>query len=189
LEDRLAALMSRISGGDQAALAELYDTTSRLAFGLICRVLQDRAAAEEVLLDVYTRAWTQAGDYASDRISPFAWLMELSRTRAIHRLRSGNNAVLQPAAAHEATDADSAVSPEQRRLVCAALQDLAPEQRQVLELAFFSGLNHREIAACLDRPLETVKTQLREAILDLRPLLAVFQEAAASPHTSRSAAP
>src|ERR1051326_38516 len=83
------ALIKRVASGDQSAIATLYDTTSRLTFGLILRILGDRETAEEVLLDVYTQVWRQAAPYDHQRGTPLAWLMTIARTRALDRLRSG----------------------------------------------------------------------------------------------------
>ena len=83
------ARIEQIAAGDQTALAQFYDLTNRLAFGLILRILGDRSTAEEVLLDVYTQVWRQAGNYSRDRGAPLAWLMTIARTRALDRLRSG----------------------------------------------------------------------------------------------------
>src|ERR1044071_3163695 len=83
------ALIQRVASGDQSAIATFYDTTSRLTFGLILRILNDRETAEEVLLDVYTQVWRQAATYDHQRGTPLAWLMTIARTRALDRLRSG----------------------------------------------------------------------------------------------------
>src|SRR6185436_8184391 len=86
-----AALIEKVAGGDQSALTTLYDSTSRLVFGLVLRVVGDRSTAEEVLLDVYTQVWRQASTYDAKRGAPLAWLMTIARSRAIDRLRSGKH--------------------------------------------------------------------------------------------------
>ena len=86
-----ASLIKRVADGDQSALTLLYDSTSRLVFGLVVRVVTDRATAEEVLLDVYTQVWRQASTYDSKRGAPLAWMMTIARTRGIDRLRSGKH--------------------------------------------------------------------------------------------------
>ena len=85
------ALIKRVADGDQSALTTLYDSTSRLVFGLILRVLGDRATAEEVLLDVFTQVWRQAALYDRSRGAPLAWLLTIARSRAIDRLQSGKH--------------------------------------------------------------------------------------------------
>jgi RNA polymerase sigma-70 factor, ECF subfamily len=174
-----AALIQRITTGDQSALTILYDRTNRLVFGLVLRVLGDRSVAEEVLLDVFTQVWRQAATYDPKRGSPLAWLTTIARTRAIDRLRSGRFAVER----HETLDAAEGevskigdpelimAAAERRKLVRSAIESLAPEQRQVIELAYYSGLSHTEIAAKTGQPLGTVKTRARLGIMKLSELL------------------
>ncbi|HET9530496.1 MAG TPA: sigma-70 family RNA polymerase sigma factor [Blastocatellia bacterium] len=165
--------------GDQSALTTLYDSTSRLVFGLILRILGDRATAEEVLLDVYTQVWRQAALYDRSRGAPLAWLMTIARSRAIDRLRSGKHDQQNKEPIENFTDlASSTLSPEEatatserQRLVRAALDTLSPEQRQVIELAYYSGLSHSEIALQLGQPLGTVKTRTRLGMMKLREAL------------------
>jgi RNA polymerase sigma-70 factor (ECF subfamily) len=168
-----------VADGDQSALTTLYDSTSRLVFGLVLRVVTDRSIAEEVLLDVYTQVWRQAKTYDSTRGAPLAWLMTIARTRGIDRLRSGKHEhqhkesleaigeVTSPSASPEA----DTVSAERRQLVRSALDSLSAEQREVIELAYYSGLSHSEIALKLGQPLGTVKTRTRLGMIKLRDLL------------------
>lgn len=173
------ALIKRIAGGDQSALATLYDTTNRLVYGLILRVLGDVSAAEEVLLDVYTQVWRQAVNYDTRRGTPLAWLTTIARSRAIDRLRSGwqdqqrkeSLDALGDAPAGAANPEETTVASERQRFVRAALQSLTPEQREVIELAYYSGLSHSEIAAKLNQPLGTVKTRTRLGMIKLRETL------------------
>ncbi|MCI0336022.1 MAG: sigma-70 family RNA polymerase sigma factor [Acidobacteria bacterium] len=172
-------LIRRMSEGDQAALATLYDTTNRLVYGLILRVLGDTSIAEEVLLDVYTQAWRQAESYDTQRGTPLAWLTTIARSRAIDRLRSGwqdqqrkeSLDSLGDAPTNAATPEEETVASERQRFVRAALEALSPEQREVIELAYYSGLSHSEIAAKLKQPLGTVKTRMRLGMIKLREAL------------------
>lgn len=179
-DQELIALVQRIAKNDQLALATLYDETNRLAYGLILRVLGDASVAEEVLLDVYTQIWRQAANYDTGRGSPIAWLMTIARTRAIDRLRSGwqdrhrkepldllNDRETSVASPEEAT-----VASERQKFVRAALSSLTPEQREVIELAYYGGLSHSEIALKLNQPLGTVKTRTRLGMMKLREALA-----------------
>ena len=169
-------LIRRIAVGDQAAMAALYDATSRLVYSLVLRILVDPSTAEEVLLDTYTQVWRQAANYDCDRGTPLAWLMTIGRSRALDRLRAGwqehqrrepldaaSSAISQTANPEEATAND-----ERRRIVGAALTSLAPEQREVIELAYYSGLSHSEIALQIGLPLGTVKTRIRLGMNKLR---------------------
>lgn len=174
------AQIAQIAAGDQTALAQFYELTNRLAFGLILRILGDRSTAEEVLLDVYTQVWRQAGNYRRERGTPLAWLTTIARTRALDRLRAGRQEMqrkesldaVAEVCSFAANPEESAVSHEHQRLVREALVALTFEQRQVLELAYFSGMSHSEIAAHLGQPLGTVKTRTRLGMLKLKEMLA-----------------
>jgi RNA polymerase sigma-70 factor (ECF subfamily) len=174
-----ALLIKRVADGDQSALATLYDSTSRLVFGLILRVVSDRSTAEEVLLDVYTQVWRQAKTYDTGRGAPLAWLMTIARTRGIDRLRAGKHehqnkesleSIREVTATTPSPEADT-VSSERRQLVRSALEALSSEQREVIELAYYSGLSHSEIALQLGQPLGTVKTRTRLGMMKLRDML------------------
>ena len=174
-----AALIRRVADGDQSALATLYDSTSRLVFGLILRIVVDRTIAEEVLLDVYTQVWRQAASYDIKRGAPLAWLMTIARTRGIDRLRSGRHEqqhkesldAIGEITTNDASPETETVIAERRQLVRSALESLSPEQREVIELAYYSGLSHSEIALKLGQPLGTVKTRTRLGMMKLRDML------------------
>ena len=174
-------LIGRIRRSDSAALAELYDATSGQVFGVILRIVGDRAAAEEITSDVFNQVWTQAGKFDDARGSLWSWLLLMARSRAIDFLRSKlrrsreRERGLDPAV-HDVSD--RMPNPEEqllisgrRQVVLAALEDLGPEKRKVLEMAFFGGLTHSEIAGQLGAPLGTVKTRIRSALTQLRKTL------------------
>lgn len=174
----LTALMSKVAEGDQSAFTALYEATSKIVFGLVLRIVIDRATAEEVLLDVFTQAWRQAATFDRKRGTPLAWLMTIARSRAIDRLRSGRHdqskSALEDAAELTAltpTPEDSTVMSERQQLVRTAIDSLTPEQKEVIELAYFSGLSHTEIASKLGHPLGTVKTRTRLAMMKMREML------------------
>ena len=175
----LMALITRIAQADQDALATLYDTTNRLVYGLTLRVLGEASAAEEVVLDVYSQVWRQAASYDTERGSPLAWLTTIARSRAIDRLRSGWQTqqrqesldVVTDRETNAASPEDATVQSERQQLVRQALAQLSPEQREVIELAYYSGLSHSEIAARLGQPLGTVKTRTRLGMMKLRDAL------------------
>lgn len=174
----LQTLITMIADGHQSALTQLYDSTSRMAFGLILRIVTDRSNAEEVLLDVYTQVWRQSSSFDPKRGSPLAWLMTIARSRAIDRLRAGKHEhgreALDTAGELVSTANDperaSEIS-ERQRLVRSALDSLSSEQREVIELAYYAGLSHSEIALKLGQPLGTVKTRTRLGMLKLRDIL------------------
>lgn len=176
-------LVALTAQGDQAALATLYDRTSPHVFGLILRILNNREAAEEVTLDVYTQVWRQAHTYDPTRGTPGAWLMTLARTRAIDRVRAGaaeygridSLDAIELFASDEETPEQEVEGQERRRYVQQALAVLTAEQRQAVALAYFYGLSQSEIAEKLQVPLGTVKTRIRLGMIKLREALAPYQ--------------
>lgn len=179
IEASRETLVRRIAGGDQAAMADLYDQTNPIVYGLALRILADPSAAEDVMVEVYAQLWRQAAEYDALRGSPSAWLLTMTRSRAIdaRRARGRDRATETLDAAGELTsDAPGpealTVAAERHRFVQGALAQLSGELRQLIELAYFGGLSHSEIAARLDQPLGTVKTRIRSAMAQLRSLLA-----------------
>lgn len=173
-----AALIGRVAEGDQDALTTLYDATNRFVYGLLLRMLGNAATAEEVLLDVYVQLWKQAARYDKQRGNPRAWLVTMARSRAIDRMRAEGQAAQRGAQLEEAAtiavthDAEwMATNAEMQRLVCTALEALSQEQREVIELAFYAGLTHSEMATRLKQPIGTVKTRVRRGMIKLRELL------------------
>ena len=173
-------LIERSAAGDQDAFAAFYDETSGVVFGVAFRVLGDRSEAEEAAADVFMQVWRTASRFDSSRGSPIAWLLMLTRSRAIDRLRARRPArqVERPleyatGAADETSDPDK-VSwiAEQGVFVRGALAEIPLEQRRVLELAYFEGLTHMEIAERLTIPVGTAKTRIRLGMLRLREALA-----------------
>jgi RNA polymerase sigma-70 factor (ECF subfamily) len=171
-----AGLVARIAAGDREAFGRFYDATAALAIGLIRRILRDPMAAEEVAQEVFLQVWREAAHYDPRRGSPEAWLVMRARTRAIDRLRSvrrRDRTFVGPAdesVAREETaeETNPGVVAEERGRVRSALDHLSPPQRHVIELAFFHGLTHAEIAARTGAPLGTVKTRARLALERLR---------------------
>ncbi|MDY7094349.1 MAG: sigma-70 family RNA polymerase sigma factor [Acidobacteriota bacterium] len=173
-------LIHRIADGDGEALGELYDRYSPLLLGLARRILRRDGDAEEVLQEVMLQVWKQAHRYEKSRSAVTTWLVLLTRSRAIDRLRSQRSRdrtldayqVETPVQKHaSATASGTVLMNERRERLSTALADLPEEQRQVLELAFYSGLSQSEIAAAIDIPLGTVKTRTLLAMRKLRKAL------------------
>jgi RNA polymerase sigma-70 factor (ECF subfamily) len=188
-EQERLTLIRRIATGDQSALADLYDTMSRQVYGLVIRIVSDSGAAEEVTLEVFTQVWRQASLYDLSRGTPSAWLCTLARSRAIDRLRSGAQerrraepieSVSSTAAADGADPEATAADSERRARVQTALEQLPAEQREAIELAYFGGFSHSEIAERLGQPLGTVKTRIRLAMVRLREALVDYREDASA---------
>ncbi len=176
-EPDLAALVRRIAAGDAEALAELYDLTKALVFGLARQILRDEGAAEEATLDAYSQIWREAARWNPERGAVLPWIMNLARCRTIDRLRQMGGASrrleqpLELAAASAAPDgspADLSFVGERRRLVARALADLPADQREAIHCAFFLGMSHSEVASHLSQPLGTVKTRIRTGLSRLR---------------------
>lgn len=183
-EQEWGQLIAQTAQGDQAALATLYDRTSPQVYGLALKILDNREAAEEVTLDVYTQVWRQADTYDETRGSPGGWLMTLARTRAIDRYRAGaaERGRIQSLDAVEffmsdgKTPEQDLAGQERRRYVQQALALLTAEQREAIALAYFYGLSQSEIAEQLKLPLGTVKTRIRLGMIKLREALAPYEE-------------
>ena len=175
--------MLRLAGGDREAMGALFERHASGVFGLLLRMLRQRAEAEELLQEVFFQAWQDAGRYRPDASAPRTWLLMLARSRAIDRLRSGTARVRreQDVARQAQLDGHPAEAPrgfdrllrdERRRRVTAALGSLPDEQRAAIELAFFEGLSHREVAERLEAPLGTVKSRILLGMRKLRDRLA-----------------
>src|SRR5262249_43585198 len=152
-EKQLADLIIRVAATDQTALSQLYDITSSTLFGLILRIVRQPEVAEEVTLDVYNQIWNKATEYNAARGTPWAWMLMMARSRALDYVRSkAHRARTQQQPIDSMPLLDESPSPYElaeisyrRRLVLLALESLAAEQREAIELAFFSGLSHSEI--------------------------------------------
>jgi RNA polymerase sigma-70 factor (ECF subfamily) len=177
----LAELARLIANGDEGALAKLYDETNRLVYSMVYRVLGESSAAEEVTLDVYMQVWRQANRYDAARGAFLTWLITIARSRAIDRLRASRLFQQrteqlgltegQQTARSFANIEEAVLLSERGRIVQAALLALPPEQREVIELGYFLGLSHSEIAERLCQPLGTVKTRARLGMMKLRETL------------------
>lgn len=174
-----ATLVDRIAEGDQSALADLYDRYSGLLLALARRILSDISDAEEVLQEVFLQVWNQAGRYETGRSSVSTWLVLITRSRSIDRLRS-RQVVDRTLVGLQQEKRDQHTSPEgvasvwmdqKRARLLSEMRELPDEQRQVLDLAFFRGMTQSEIAGTTGIPLGTVKTRTLLAMKKLRKAL------------------
>ena len=173
-------LIRLIVEAQEEALAQLYDRYNRLVFSLAFAIVNDRATAEEITLDVFMRVWQKAGTYRADQAKVSTWLTHITRHHAIDVLR--RRAVRSDQYAVQWDEVVSAASPQQdpqesaelslrRERVHAALAQLPPDQNQAILLAYFGGLTQSQIAETLKQPLGTVKTRVRLAMQKLHDFL------------------
>ena len=171
-----ATLLSRLLQKDVSAFEQLYDRHSRLVYGLVLRILQQASTSEEVVQDVFLQLWRNADQYDSSR-GPFVpWLCTMARNRALDQLRLKSERQrrredqpdeLPPLVV--APDFEKALDEKRRaERVRALMASLAPQQKKAIELAYFEGLSHSEIAAALKEPLGTVKSWIRNGLLRLK---------------------
>lgn len=182
-------LLDRLRDGDERALAGLYDLHGAALYGLARSILSDPAEAEEVVADVFVRLWEAPGDYDPDRATVGGYLSVMTRSRALDRVRAGRRrsaavkraAEVGPdglAAPVSAFGARAGARVERRELadaLRAALSALPADQRDPLELAFFGGYTHTEIADRTGVPLGTVKTRIRTAMQKMRDAMGSFR--------------
>ena len=171
-----ATLLSRLLQKDVSAFEQLYDRHSRLVYGLVLRILQQASTSEEVVQDVFLQLWRNADQYDSSR-GPFVpWLCTVARNRALDQLRLKSERQrrredqpdeLPPLVV--APDYEKALDEKRRaERVRALLASLIPQQKKAIELAYFEGLSHSEIAEALKEPLGTVKSWIRNGLLRLK---------------------
>ena len=172
-------VIARVGKGDSQAFAELYEQSSPLLFPLALRILNNRDEATELLQDVYIEVWRKAGNFDQNRGSPMAWLITLTRSRAIDRVRASTSRGRTLTDSLEQGRADDLPSDlpnplethateELRTLVGEAFRDLPAAQQEALQMSFYEGLTHAEIAAKLDKPIGTIKTRIKLGMNKLR---------------------
>jgi RNA polymerase sigma-70 factor (ECF subfamily) len=180
-------MLARAVSGDQDAFGELYDRLSGPLYSLAVRMLGDAAEAQDALQDAFLQIWRRAATYDSSQSSVFSWAILLTRGRIIDRLRARGRRLRviavstddeeNPSRAADASTAESAADTADRNeeagRVRSVLSKLPAEQREAIELAFFSDLTHHEIAAQLGEPLGTIKARIRRGLLKLRERITV----------------
>ena len=169
------ALVRRVVEGDESALASLYDRYGGLVYSVARRILSDAQAAEELLQDIFYQLWRRASGFDPTRGSLAGWLLVIARNRAISLLRRSNPSITEELSELKVAspwNLESATAQNQLMArVKTALEKLPPPQRQALELAYFEGLTHTEIAQRTGDPLGTVKTRVRAALESLKKAL------------------
>lgn len=176
----LEDLLRRCARGDEAAFARLYDLTSQRTYGLALRVVRNPAHAEEVTQEIYLEVWRTSARFDAARGNALSWLLTIAHRRAVDRVRSADAAQRRDDVfERETRPRDYDVTAEQAQLsiesarVRRALQHLTSTQREAVELAYFGGYTHTEVARLLDLPLGTAKTRIRDGLIRLRDTMGV----------------
>ena len=157
----LSALIKKIGEGVSTAIAALYDGTSSLIFGLMLRILAKQNTAEEALLDVYTRIWSEAASYKPESFMPLEWIITIARTCAIKRLDATREGRKRNLSNSGETDSQTTVAPAMQNHVRSSLDSLPSTQKEFLDWAFYTGLSCSEIAIRSGKPTGAVKTYTR----------------------------
>lgn len=171
----LISLIERIARSDQNALAEFYDSTSPTVLGFVDKILNNPSLSEDTTLEVYLKVWRNAGRYDPIRGAPWTWLLMLARSSAIDCLRACKKELSEQPLGCLISIADDSPSAEETLAgngthgdLRSALESLSQIHREAIELSFYSGLTHAEIATKLRQPLGTVKSHIRIGMLRLR---------------------
>jgi RNA polymerase sigma-70 factor, ECF subfamily len=174
--ERWSNLMVRIAERDEEAFEELYSESNAAVFGFALRILNDRAEAEEVTIDVFLKIWEQAARFSPDRGSVLTWLMVITRSKALDRIRY--KSVRPPdwlaldeiqLAAQPGTGPDSMIELSMiTTKIARVLADLPETHREAVEMALYEGMSHSEIAERLDQPIGTVKSRIRSTMIKIR---------------------
>ncbi len=170
-----AILLERVRQGDQSAMAVVFDRYSRAVYSVALRILKDTGHAEDVMQEIFFQVWRNSESFVQSRGSLGAWLVVVTRNRSIDLLRRRKptdsvDDVVLPSGFNLASEAEHNVLIEKVQRV---LKDLPAEQQRSMELAFFEGLSHSEIAEKTGDPLGTVKTRIRLALMTVRKALQV----------------
>lgn len=176
-----AMLLKRTGEGDKQSFGELYDRYAGVLYSTAYRILNDQSAAEDVLQDVFVQIWEKAPLYDAARGKPLTWAVTMTRNKSIDRLRSQQrrNRLREEMEAQasifdefsDKSSLDELESVESGAIVRQAVQQLSKEQRQAIELAFFSGMSQTEIAEALQEPLGTVKARIRRGMMKLKEII------------------
>lgn len=176
----LADLLQSSGRGDEQAFAKLYDAVSHRLHGLVLRVVRDPAQADEVTQEAMVEIWRQSARYDPALGSPLSWLMTIAHRRAVDRVRSAEASSRRDTTYHQRNQviehdstAEAATQNMEGHRVRQALRSLTATQRGALELAYFGGYTHSEVATMLDIPLGTAKTRIRDGLIRLRDALGV----------------
>ena len=171
---QLDSLITSVAKGDEAAFAELYQTTSSKLFAVALRILRNKEAAEEVLQESYFKVWEKAGDFNPALASPLTWMAAIVRNRCIDEIRRK-----VPKAVSDETALDNLASDDEHpvaglerqedvRRLLRCLDGLEPEKKQMVRLAYLDGMSREDLATKFGRPEGTIKTWLHRSLAQLK---------------------
>jgi RNA polymerase sigma-70 factor (ECF subfamily) len=169
-----ATLLARVQNGDEQALSDVFRRYSGAVYSVALRVLHDTGQAEDIVQEIFLQLWRRPGAFVAGRGSLGAWLVVVARNRSIDALRrrKSTESVEDVVLTSPGNLADEAERNTMMEKVRSIVRSLPAEQRKSLELAYFEGLSHTEIAAATGDPLGTIKTRIRLALMSLRKALA-----------------
>ena len=182
-EESQAELLRRIAAQDREALAQFYDETVGVLFSTAIRILGDALEAEEAVQDAFVQIWTKATSFDLALGAPLHWALGITRNRCIDRLRARKRrSNLLSELVEEGTSSPGLAPPgpgnflsaDESAAVRSAVEVLPREQQQVIQMAFFGGMTHQEIAEALGEPLGTIKARIRRGMLKLRESLQAY---------------
>ena len=173
----LVALLHRVAQQDRAAFELLYRATSAKLYGIIVRIIVNHSVADDLLQEVYVRAWQRAGDFDSTKASPITWLAAIARNRAIDEVRRRRPEALQDdmeameISGDDAHPLDARSRQEDLRALMACLDQLDGEKREIVLLAYYRGMSRDDLAQRFTRPVPTIKTWLHRSLAQLKTCL------------------
>ena len=171
--DEIENLIARVALGDRKAFTQLYDATSSKLFGVVLRVLNNRASAEDVLQETYMKVWRYADRYMSNGMSPMTWLITIARNTAIDRVRATRESadvddLADRLVASGPTPEQSVIAAGEASRIAACLDELEQDKSQAVRGAYLQGLSYAELAEKFSVPLNTMRTWLRRSLISLR---------------------
>ena len=174
IDDPVAEMLSKVASQDRAAFRDLYSSTSSKLFGVLLRILTNRAEAEDALQEVFTRVWLRAGRFDPEKGRAMTWLISVTRNHAIDRLRTKVEATT---ATEDEADSliDTKPSAEagliaqgQARRIVECMSALEPDRARAVQGAYLGGLSYTDLSERFNVPLNTMRTWLRRSLLQLK---------------------
>jgi RNA polymerase sigma-70 factor, ECF subfamily len=175
----LVWLMAAVAKGDQAAFERLYAATRSKLFGVALRILRRQDLAEEVIQETYVKIWASAGQYNPGAASPITWMVAIARNRSIDLLRKRTEVSIEeePEAMNVASESEDPLAKrqmtEELKRLLGCVGTLEPDRQRLVLLAYYNGWSREQLAAKLDKPVNTIKTWLRRSLLEIRECLGI----------------